>query len=190
MTAIHFRRAVPADAARVARLRREGEAGGDPPERMARYLAGEHHPQQALPPRAMWIAEEDGGEPAGYVAGHLTRRFGCDGELQWIYVVADRRRSGLGREMVGLMARWFVENGARRVCVNVGDEAARPFYRHCGAVDLRPHWMVWDDVGRVLEAPLTPGPSSQPRGDGQRGRKRRRAGLSEYTPPITDGIHT
>lgn len=30
-----------------------------------------------------------GGEALGYVAGHLTRRFGCEGELQWIYVVAD-----------------------------------------------------------------------------------------------------
>lgn len=147
MAAIRFRRAVPADAAQVALLRREGEAGGAAPERMARYLAGEHHPQQALPPRAMWIAEDDG-EPFGYVAGHLTRRFGCDGELQWIYVVPDRRRSGVGREMVDLLSRWFVENGARRVCVNVGDEAARPFYRHCGAVDLRPHWMVWNDIGR------------------------------------------
>jgi len=150
VAAIRFRRAVPADAARVALLPREGEAGGDPPERMARYLAGEHHPQQALPPRAMWIAME-GAEPVGYVAGHLTRRFACDGELQWIYVVPSRRRSGVGRELVGLLARWFVENGARRVCVNVGDEAARPFYLQCGAADLRPHWMVWDDVGRVLE---------------------------------------
>jgi GNAT superfamily N-acetyltransferase len=150
MAAVRFRRAMPADAMRVARLPREGEAGGDPPERMARYLAGEHHPQQALPPRAMWIAEEEG-EPVGYVAGHLTRRFGCEGELQWIYLVPHRRRSGVGREMVRLLARWFVENGARRVCVNVGDEDARPFYRRCGAVDLRPHWMVWDDVARVLE---------------------------------------
>jgi len=164
MAAVRFRRAVPDDAARVARLPQEGEAGGDPPERMARYLSGEHHPQQALPPRTMWIAVEDG-EPVGYVAGHLTRRFGCDGELQWIYVVPRCRRSGLGRRMVRLLARWFVENGARRVCVNVGDEQARPFYRRCGAVDLRPHWMVWDDVACVLEVEGPPdGVDGEPHG--------------------------
>ncbi|MGH7752666.1 MAG: GNAT family N-acetyltransferase [Gemmatimonadales bacterium] len=40
----------------------------------------------------------DGDRPIGYVAGHLTRRFDCEGELQWIYVVPDRRRSGVASD--------------------------------------------------------------------------------------------
>ncbi|MGH7676081.1 MAG: hypothetical protein ACREMV_12490, partial [Gemmatimonadales bacterium] len=83
---MNYRRATASDIPQLARLRQEGEAGGADEDRMARYLAGTHHPQQALLPRVMWMAT-DGDRPIGYVAGHLTRRFDCEGELQWIYVV-------------------------------------------------------------------------------------------------------
>jgi GNAT superfamily N-acetyltransferase len=149
---IRYRRADLSDVPLVATLPRAGEAGGDPPERMARYLAGVHHPQQALPPRAMWIATT-GESPIGYVAGHLTRRFDCDGELQWIYVVPEHRRTRVASTLLGLLAEWFVEQHARRVCVDVGDDAARPFYRRHGAVELSRHWMVWEDIGAVLRDP-------------------------------------
>lgn len=129
----------------IARLPRPGEAGGDPPDRMARYLRGEHHPQLALPPRRMWVAW-DGAVPAGYVAGHLSRRFACDGELQWIYVVERYRRQRVASTLLLRLAGWFEEHSARRICVNVGDESARPFYRATGALDLQPHWMVWTDM--------------------------------------------
>jgi GNAT superfamily N-acetyltransferase len=154
MTAIHYRPAAPADIPAVARLPRPGEAGGDPPERMARYLVGTHHPQHALPPRAMWLAlvdASDGAIPIGYVAGHLTRRFGCEGELQWIYVVPAHRRAQVASHLLRLLAAWFVDHGARRVCVDVGAEDARPFYRRHGAVELNRHWMVWSDIREVLE---------------------------------------
>jgi GNAT superfamily N-acetyltransferase len=150
MTAVHYRKADLADVPRLSRLPREGEAGGDSADRMSRYLAGVHHPQQALPPRAMWIATE-GESPIGYVAGHLTRRFGCDGELQWIYVVAEHRRARVASGLLHLLAEWFLEHGARRVCVDVGDDSARPFYRRHGARDLNRHWMVWNDIGAVIE---------------------------------------
>ena len=149
MAAIHYRRVGPADVAALARLRRDGEAGGGPEERMARYLAGEHHPQQALLPRAMWLAEK-AASPVGYVAGHLTRRFGCDGELQWIYVVAEHRGGGVAAELLRLLASWFADQGARRVCVDVGDERACSFYRRFGAMELRKHWLVWNDIRAVL----------------------------------------
>jgi GNAT superfamily N-acetyltransferase len=147
---IRYRKAELADVPGVAGLPREGEAGGASEERMRRYLAGEHHPQQALLPRVMWIALDDG-SPIGYTAGHLTRRFGCDGELQWIYVVAEHRRSRIASHLLRLLATWFVEQGARRVCVDVGDDGARPFYHRSGAVELNRHWMVWDDIVCVLD---------------------------------------
>jgi GNAT superfamily N-acetyltransferase len=117
---------------------------------MLRYLAGEHHPQQALLPRVMWMAAERE-SPIGYAAGHLTRRFGCDGELQWIYVVPEHRRSQIASRLLRLMAEWFLEHGARRICVDVGDDNARPFYRRHGAVDLNRHWMVWNDISGGVE---------------------------------------
>ena len=113
---------------------------------MSLYLAGEHHPRHALAPRAMWLAEK-AGRPVGYVAGHLTRRFTCDGELEWIYVVGEERRTGIAAELVRLLAAWFVEKGARRICVDLGDKRARGFYLRLGAVDLRRHWLVWKDIG-------------------------------------------
>jgi len=145
---IIYRKALLTDVAAMAGLPRPGEAGGDPPDRMHRYLAGESHPRQALPPRAMWLAEF-GGAPIGYAAGHLTRRFDCEGELQWIYVALEHRRSRIGTELLRLVASWFVEQNALRVCVDVGDDAARPFYRQLGAVDLNKHWMVWNDISRL-----------------------------------------
>jgi GNAT superfamily N-acetyltransferase len=147
-TTIDYRKADLSDVAMVAHLPRAGEAGGDSADRMSRYLAGVHHPQQALPPRVMWIAAE-GDAPIGYVAGHLSQRFGCDGELQWIYVVPKHRRAGVASTLLCLLAEWFVEQKARRVCVDVGDDAARPFYRRHGAVELNRHWMVWDDIASV-----------------------------------------
>jgi GNAT superfamily N-acetyltransferase len=97
----------------------------------------------------MWIAL-NGASPIGYVAGHLTRRFNCDGELQWIYVVPEHRRSHVASELLRLQAEWFVENQAWHICVDIGDDRARPFYRRHGAVDLNKHWMMWLDIRRVL----------------------------------------
>lgn len=63
---LEFREIGLADVPVIARLPRPGEAGGDPPDRMARYLRGEHHPHLALLPRVMWVAW-DGTMPAGWV---------------------------------------------------------------------------------------------------------------------------
>jgi GNAT superfamily N-acetyltransferase len=142
----------------IARLPQPGEAGADSPERMGRYLRGEHHPHMALAPRQMWVAWA-GREPVGYVSGHLTERFSAP-ELQKIYVVPHHRRLRVGRRLVEQLARWFVVREARRICVNVGDEAARPFYAATGAIALQPHWMVWNDIRIVLAATQASVPGS------------------------------
>jgi GNAT superfamily N-acetyltransferase len=148
---IHYREAARDDVPALARLRQEGEAGGADEDRMARYLAGTHHPQHALLPRVMWLAAV-GESPIGYAAGHLTRRFGCDGELQWIYVVRRHRRVRVASTLLRLVAGWFCERGARRVCVDVGAESARSFYSSQGAVDLNAHWMRWNDICEMTTA--------------------------------------
>ena len=146
---VEIREIVLRDIPAIARLPQPGEAGADSPERMERYLRGEHHPHRALAPRQMWVAW-DGLVPVGYISGHLTERFACDGELQKIYVVPPYRRHRVGQRLVEQLARWFAERNARRICVNIGDEKARPFYVAVGAVALQSYWMVWDDISRAV----------------------------------------
>jgi ribosomal protein S18 acetylase RimI-like enzyme len=151
MPTVRYREATPSDIPAMARVRREGEEGGAPEERMARYLAREHHPQQALIPRVIYAAwEEDA--LVGYIAGHLTRRYACDGELQWIYVVPKRRGSSVATELLYLLAAWFVEQNASRICVNVdpANTIAARFYTRHGAETLNKHWLVWADIKVVL----------------------------------------
>lgn len=118
--------------------------------RVAAYLAGESHPQQALPARVAFVAF-DGGETVGLITGHRTHRYGCDGELEWIDVHPSRRGKGTASELLRVLAAWFVARDARRVCVDVdpGNAAARRFYARHGAVPLNPHWLVWEDIGAV-----------------------------------------
>ena len=88
----------------------------------------------------------------GFIAGHLTRRFSCDGELEWIDVVRERRRSGIASELLRVLAAWFVEREALRVCVDPGNAVARFFYARHGAEALNQHWLVWSDISVVLRA--------------------------------------
>lgn len=114
-------------------------------DRISRYLSREHSPQHALQSRAIFVAVDE--EVVGFIAGHLTQRFGCQGELQWINIAVDRRGSGVARALITRMGAWFVEQEAKRVCVNVDfrNVLARRLYSSCGAQILDKNWMVWDD---------------------------------------------
>src|SRR5437764_553740 len=105
-----------------------GWTGGADAATMERYLLGEHHPQKALAPRAAFIAELDD-SVIGFIAGHLTQRFGCNGELQWIYIAPDYRGTHVAAELLHRLAKWFIAQQAPRVCVNVepDNHAARAF---------------------------------------------------------------
>jgi hypothetical protein len=79
------------DVAGMAALR--AQTWGTEPYWAARiggYLNGEHSPQQALAERVAFVAL-DGDVVVGLVAGHGTKRFGCDGELEWM--AGNRRRA-------------------------------------------------------------------------------------------------
>lgn len=122
-------------------------------ERIQQYLGDHLHPQQALAPRAGFVCV-DGDQVVGLIAGHLTHRFGCDGELEWISVSPAYRGQKLASGLLRLLAEWFVAEGARWICVDVdpANEPARRFYAAMGAYDLRPHWMAWKDIGAVCRA--------------------------------------
>lgn len=119
---------------------------------MARYLAGEHHPQHALLPRVIYMAVA-GDSLVGYIAGHLTRRYSCDGELEWLYVIPKSRGTGIASELLRQLAGWFAEQKAKRICVNVdpANAAARGFYARHRADALNEHWLVWNDITVVLK---------------------------------------
>ena len=117
--------------------------------RIGGYLNGEHSPQQALAERVAFVAL-DRDVVVGLVAGHRTKRFGCDGELEWIDVAKGWRGQGTADGLMTVIMQWFVRQGAVRVCVNVAPENIRAcrLYARFGAVPLNPHWMIWKDVGQ------------------------------------------
>lgn len=116
--------------------------------RIKAYMDGTHSPQHARQERVVFVADDG----AGLIAGHLTERFGCTGELQWIDVHPDRRGTGLARALVRRLAEWFSERCEGRICVNVAPEnaIARRFYARCGATELSEHWLVWKSPADTL----------------------------------------
>jgi ribosomal protein S18 acetylase RimI-like enzyme len=63
-------------------------------------------------------------------------------------VVSDFRRRGVASELLRHLAKWFAEQGASRVSVDVDptNKVARSFYMKHGAENLNPHWLVWSDI--------------------------------------------
>jgi GNAT superfamily N-acetyltransferase len=116
--------------------------------RIGLYLKGEYFPQHAMPARTVFVAEGDG-VVVGFAAGHQTRRFGCDGELEWIDVAEEHRRLGIAAKLLATIGSWFADQNLRRICVNVdpNNDQARKFYAKHGAVPLNEHWMIWEDAG-------------------------------------------
>jgi RimJ/RimL family protein N-acetyltransferase len=143
-----FRPATLRDVSDMAQLRTEHWGNAPDWERtISAYLSGEHHPRQALLPRVAILAEQNG-EVIGFIAGHLTRRYHCDGELQWINVSPDYRGQGVATELLRELADWFASHSASRICVDIQprNTTARAFYVRNGAKPLNDHWLVWEDI--------------------------------------------
>lgn len=151
---LNIRKATPDDIPGIAQLRLTewGELQYWI-SRIASYLSGEANPQKALASRFCFVAA-DGDTVVGFIAGHLTRRYDCDGELQWINVAPERRRQNIASQLLIHAVRWFTTNGAARVCVDVDPEnpGARSFYRRHRAVVLNRHWLVWPDIAILLSS--------------------------------------
>lgn len=151
MGTVSYRRARLSDIPKMAELR-AADWGTEEywTERIRGYLTHKLQPRLALRPRTCFVALE-GASIIGLVAGHLTRRWACQGELEWISVRTRYRSRGVASQLLRLLAKWFVELDARLICVDVepSNQAARSFYARHGAVDLRPHWMAWKDIGQV-----------------------------------------
>src|SRR5262245_12687697 len=144
--------ATSADVPAMARCRTGDPEAGVADPRMTAYFEGRHHPQQALMPRTGYIAF-DGDTPVGYVAGHRSTRHGCAGEVQYLFVAPAYRRRGIATTLLQRLAGWFLEQGARKVCVNVAPDspAAQPFYESVGASPIRKFWYAWDDIALIAD---------------------------------------
>jgi predicted GNAT family acetyltransferase len=121
--------------------------------RIGGYLRGEVSPRQGLALRAVFVAV-DGETVAGFIAGHQTRRFECDGELEWVNVVPEYRGQGIAGQLIVKMGEWFLEQGLRRICVNVEPDnaAGRALYSRFGAERLSKYWMVWENAGGMTDS--------------------------------------
>jgi GNAT superfamily N-acetyltransferase len=99
-----FRPAEDEDLDAMAAIRaREWETEAYWRRRIGSYMAVEQSPQQALAARAIFVAVDDG-TVVGFVAGHRTRRYACDGELEWINVAPEHRGRGLSGQLLAVMA--------------------------------------------------------------------------------------
>ena len=149
---MEYRQAAESDIAAMSALR--ATEWGDEEywrKRIEGYMRCENNPQQALKPRIMYIACQDD-LVTGFIAGHLTRRHECDGELEWINVTAAYRKTGIASKLLRILGAWFVAQQAFRICVDVDPEnaTARNFYMKHGAEELNKHWLVWNDISKVL----------------------------------------
>ncbi len=144
---VRFRIATAADVPAIAECRTADPDVGPADWRMAAYFNGSHHPQQARAPRLGYLALVDDAV-IGYIAGHQTTRHGCAAEVQYLYVAPEYRRRGVATSLLRLMADWFADAGALKVCVCVDENspAAIPFYQSTGAVAFKRLWYRWDDI--------------------------------------------
>ena len=146
------------DLPALCRLR--AEQSGFPLEwepRITAYMIGQQSPPYALEAREVFVAVDDN-EVVGMTAGHLSQRFGCQGEIHWLNVQSDRRGRRIADDLLRALAAWFVAHKAHKVCVNVNatnDSARRVFARH-GAREMGPLWLVFDDIATLIAPPGTP----------------------------------
>lgn len=149
---VQFREATVADVAAMAQCHLADPANAVADSRMAAYLDGHHHPQQAVCDRVAYVAMVNDAI-VGYIAGHRTTRHGCAGELQYLFVAPFYRRRGIATALLRLLAKWFQAQAAQKVCVAVADDSpkeAKPFYESVGATALKRYWYAWEDIGAGL----------------------------------------
>jgi ribosomal protein S18 acetylase RimI-like enzyme len=113
-----------------------------PPEDLAAFLDETHSVARARadlanPAKAAWLVEA-GGEIIGYALvgpcklPHPAVTANC-GELDRIYVLADRQGGGLGSRLLAETLAWLEKDGPRRIWIGVWSEnlgAQRLYARH------------------------------------------------------------
>jgi GNAT superfamily N-acetyltransferase len=122
--------------------------------RVSGYFAGTYGPKDSLAERTMFVAEEEG-TIVGFIAGHRSTRRGCNAELEWMFVLPEWQRQGIGALLLRPLQAWFVARNSARVIVDAPPQnPCRAFYLKHGAVPLDEYWLYWKDIG-VATTPNT-----------------------------------
>lgn len=150
MLSINFRTAVVSDIDALAKIRALNSYDyAYWFNRISEYFQGVNGPQFALTERAIFVATHDE-KVVAFAAGHLSTRFNCQGELQWIDTLEPYRDMGIASKLIKLLAGWFDYYKAYKVCVDPGNPEARKFYGKNNAINLNDHWMCWNNIREVL----------------------------------------
>ena len=147
MPDIHVEPATLNDLPALCRLR--AEQSGFPLEwepRITAYMIRQQNPQFALEPREVFVAVNEENEVVGMTAGHLSTRFHCEGEIQWLNVQADQRGRRIANKLLEALFAWFRQHNARKICINVkpSNDAARTVFARYGAEPMGPEWLIVD----------------------------------------------
>ena len=109
------------------------------------YFAGQS-PATSKPERIVFKVIDDG-RIVGFIAGHLTTRFGKDAEIQNFYILKDHQRKGIGYALLIKLVEWLTANKADSLCVGIAEHNPyQGFYLKYGGQYLNEHWIFWDDI--------------------------------------------
>ncbi|OCX51090.1 hypothetical protein BEL04_20460 [Mucilaginibacter sp. PPCGB 2223] len=113
-------------------------------------------PATSKPERIVLKAVEDG-RIIGFIAGHLTTRFGKDAEIQNFYILKDHQRKGIGYALLNKLVEWLVQNKVNSLCVGVAlNNPYQAFYLKYFGQYLNEHWIFWDNIQVISARRNTP----------------------------------
>lgn len=89
---------------------------------------------------ALLVAEKDGGEISGFIAGHvfpLIHEAGSVGRIMAFVIGSESQAGGVGTALLEMLEAWFKENNCLRFEVTSGDhrDEAHRFYQAKGYVE-------------------------------------------------------
>jgi ribosomal protein S18 acetylase RimI-like enzyme len=115
------------------------------------YKNCEFTPHQALSHRLLMVATSHD-SIVGFIAGHLTSRLDYTGQIQWLTVLSEYRRKGIGSELLSILSGWFVENNSLSISVDIDPDKTDviSFYKSRHAESLNKYWLYWKDIRVVL----------------------------------------
>src|SRR5450432_2816265 len=85
--------------------------------RIRGYMAGTYGPRHAFAERAIFVAAHEG-VIVGFIAGHRSTRLGCNGELEWMFVLPQWQRMGVGGQLLQPLREWYVARNSTKVIVD------------------------------------------------------------------------
>jgi ribosomal protein S18 acetylase RimI-like enzyme len=122
--------------------------------RITAYMIRQQTPPYGLEPRMVLVAvDTTENEVIGLIAGQLTTRFGCNGEIHWLNVDSRHRGQRIAEKLIDALFAWFRTQSAHKICVTVtptNDAARTAFARH-NAEPMGPLWLVFNDIATPSE---------------------------------------